>query len=26
MIAVDEHWRKDCRVLLRKHSAASKII
>ncbi len=25
LIAVDEHWRKDCRVLLRKHSGASKI-
>jgi hypothetical protein len=24
LIAVDEHWRKDCRVLLRKHSPARK--
>jgi hypothetical protein len=23
LIAVDEHWRKDCRVLLRKHPAMS---
>ncbi|HEX4310998.1 MAG TPA: hypothetical protein VHZ25_13280 [Acidobacteriaceae bacterium] len=23
LIAIDEHWRNDCRVLLRKHSATS---